>query len=52
MQKSTLILKFCAVAYTAYDIYYCIRNYPGGPEQLAEACRSLLEHAVLPLTEN
>lgn len=29
----------------AYDIYYCIRNYPGGPEALAEQCRPLLEHA-------
>ncbi|MFP3549203.1 nucleotidyl transferase AbiEii/AbiGii toxin family protein [Paraburkholderia sp. SIMBA_049] len=29
----------------SYDIYYCIRNYPGGPEALAEACRPLLEHA-------
>lgn len=29
----------------AYDIYYCIRNYPGGPDALAEACRPLLEHA-------
>jgi hypothetical protein len=29
----------------AYDIYYCVRNYPGGPEALAEACRPLLEHA-------
>ena len=29
----------------AYDIYYCIRNYPGGPEALAEACRPLLGHA-------
>lgn len=28
----------------AYDIYYCIRNYPGGPEALADACRPLLEH--------
>ncbi|WP_292532505.1 nucleotidyl transferase AbiEii/AbiGii toxin family protein [Methylocystis sp.] len=28
----------------AYDIYYCVRNYPGGPEALAEACRALLEH--------
>ena len=28
----------------AYDIYYCIRNYPGGPEALAQACRPLLEH--------
>jgi hypothetical protein len=25
----------------AYDIYYCIRNYPNGIEALAEACRSL-----------
>lgn len=29
----------------AYDIYYCVRNYPGGPEALAEECRPLLEHA-------
>jgi hypothetical protein len=29
----------------AYDIYYCTRNYPGGPEALAEACRPLLDHA-------
>jgi len=28
----------------AYDIYYCIRNYPDGPQALAEACRPLLEH--------
>ncbi|ESH87653.1 hypothetical protein B551_0224550 [Cupriavidus sp. HPC(L)] len=28
----------------AYDIYYCIRNYPGGPEALAQACRPLLDH--------
>ncbi|TIP26219.1 MAG: nucleotidyl transferase AbiEii/AbiGii toxin family protein [Mesorhizobium sp.] len=28
----------------AYDIYYCIRNYPDGIEALAEACRPLLEH--------
>lgn len=27
----------------AYDIYYCVRNYPGGIEALAEACRSVLE---------
>ena len=26
----------------AYDIYYCIRNYPDGIEGLAEACRPLL----------
>ena len=29
----------------AYDIYYCTRNYPGEIETLAEACRSLHEHA-------
>lgn len=29
----------------AYDIYYCIRNYPGGPDTLAKACRPLLDHA-------
>jgi hypothetical protein len=28
----------------AYDIYYCIRNYVGGPEALAQACRPLLAH--------
>ncbi|WP_454257435.1 nucleotidyl transferase AbiEii/AbiGii toxin family protein [Pseudoxanthomonas mexicana] len=27
----------------AYDIYYCIRNYPGGIDALAKACRSVLE---------
>lgn len=26
----------------AYDIYYCVRNYPEGPEALAEACKPLL----------
>ena len=29
----------------AYDIYYCVRNYPGGTEALAEECRPLLEYA-------
>lgn len=29
----------------AYDIYYCIRNYPGGVEALAVECRPLLEIA-------
>jgi hypothetical protein len=29
----------------AYDIYFCVRNYPGGPALLAQACRPLLEHA-------
>ncbi|MFZ4746709.1 MAG: nucleotidyl transferase AbiEii/AbiGii toxin family protein [Sphingomonas sp.] len=29
----------------AYDIYYCVRNYPGGPEALAEDCRPLLERS-------
>ncbi|HYG06375.1 MAG TPA: nucleotidyl transferase AbiEii/AbiGii toxin family protein [Stenotrophomonas sp.] len=28
----------------AYDIYYCVRNYPGGIRELAEACRPVLEH--------
>lgn len=28
----------------AYDIYYCVRNFPGGPSALAEACRPLLKH--------
>jgi hypothetical protein len=30
----------------AYDIYYCVRNFPGGPVALAGACRPLLEDAV------
>ena len=29
----------------AYDIYYCIRNYPGGPEALAEECKLILARA-------
>ncbi|MGA3323105.1 MAG: nucleotidyl transferase AbiEii/AbiGii toxin family protein [Terriglobia bacterium] len=29
----------------AYDIYYCLLNYPGGVEALAEECRPLLKHA-------
>jgi hypothetical protein len=29
----------------AYDIYYCIRNYPGGVPALADACKPLLEYA-------
>ncbi len=28
----------------AYDIYYCVRNFPGGSKALAEACRPILEH--------
>jgi hypothetical protein len=28
----------------AYDVYYCVRNYPDGPEALAEACKAVLEH--------
>jgi predicted nucleotidyltransferase len=27
----------------AYDIYYCVRNYPDGAGALAEACRPLLD---------
>ncbi|URI06030.1 nucleotidyl transferase AbiEii/AbiGii toxin family protein [Aquincola tertiaricarbonis] len=29
----------------AYDIYFCVRNYPDGIEALASACRPLLQHA-------
>jgi hypothetical protein len=29
----------------SYDIYYCIRNYFGGAEALAEACFPILRHA-------
>lgn len=29
----------------AYDIYYCVRHYPGGPAALALECVPLLEHA-------
>ena len=29
----------------AYDIYYCVRNYPDGIEALAKECRPLLAHA-------
>ena len=28
----------------SYDIYYCVRNYPGGIARLSEDCRPLLEH--------
>jgi hypothetical protein len=28
----------------AYDIYYCVRNYPGGATALAEDCKELLEY--------
>lgn len=31
----------------AYDIYYCVRNFPGGPAALAEACRPLLADPVV-----
>lgn len=27
----------------AYDVYYCVRNYPGGPEVLAQDCQPVLE---------
>jgi hypothetical protein len=26
----------------AYDIYYCVRNFPGGPSTLAEECKTVL----------
>jgi len=29
----------------SYDIYYCVRNYPGGPDALAHDCRPILHHA-------
>lgn len=29
----------------AYDIYYSVRNFPGGPDALATECRPLLAHA-------
>lgn len=29
----------------AHDVYYCMRNYPGGPEVLAKDCIPLLEHS-------
>jgi hypothetical protein len=28
----------------AYDIYYCVRNYPEGLEALADACKPLMAH--------
>jgi len=28
----------------AYDIYYCVRNYPGGLDALAAACLPVLDH--------
>ena len=28
----------------AYDIYYCVKNYPGGPNALAQDCQPLLVH--------
>ncbi len=27
----------------AYDVYYCVRNYPGGIDALADACRPILD---------
>jgi len=29
----------------AYDIYYCIRNYNGGIDALADACKPVMAHA-------
>ena len=31
----------------AYDIYYCVRFFPGGPTGLAEACRPHLENGLV-----
>ena len=28
----------------AYDVYYCVRNFPGGPDALAAVCHPLLDH--------
>jgi hypothetical protein len=30
----------------AYDIYYVVRQFEGGPEQLAEACKPLLTNEI------
>ena len=30
----------------AYDIYYSVRNYPGGPAQLAADCNPLLDNEI------
>lgn len=30
----------------AYDIYYSVRNYPGGPYKLGEDCRELMGNPV------
>ena len=30
----------------AYDIYYSVRNFPGGPERLAGECRPLLDNEI------
>jgi hypothetical protein len=30
----------------AYDIYFSVRNYPGGPASLADECRPLLDDPV------
>lgn len=30
----------------AYDIYYVVRHFHGGPEQLAEACQHLLANSI------
>jgi Nucleotidyl transferase AbiEii toxin, Type IV TA system len=43
-----LVMKGYAIAQRkkekdAYDIYYCIRNYPGGHKALAADCKPLLE---------
>lgn len=30
----------------SYDIYHSVRNFPGGPERLAEDCRPLLDNEI------
>lgn len=32
----------------AYDVYFCIRNYPNGIDGLAQACRPLLDSTAAP----
>jgi len=31
----------------AYDIYFCVANYPGGPDALAEELRPMLSHPLV-----
>ena len=31
----------------AWDIYYCVRYYPGGPDALVETCRAHMRHRLV-----